>query len=76
MKTVFFIVDRNCSCKSLFYEADGGDCLLNDKNGKPFCYVNQPSYCTDLENSLVRGNENEEPEEKFSAEACSSAGKY
>lgn len=66
------IVKGSCSCKNLVSEDGRGNCKGTKiaKQGKirAICYVNQPSYCGDLEESIKI------PGEQHSAEACLSEG--
>jgi hypothetical protein len=69
MKVVFFLVltaivsspcvQADCSCKDLLGPGPGGNCRGNYK----FCYVNQPTSCSDASNSSLL-------HEQISHEAC------
>ena len=67
-----FIV-KGCTCKDLVNVHGFGNCR-DRKNvhqgNKAICYVNLPSDCNDLVDSIMI------PGEKSSAEACQSQGKY
>ena len=66
------VVKGSCSCKNLVSDDGRGNCKGTKiaKQGKiqTICYVNQPSYCGDLEDSIKI------PGEQHSAEACLSEG--
>lgn len=66
------IVKGSCSCKNLVSQDGRGNCKGTKiaKQGKirAICYVNQPSYCGDLEDSIKI------PGEQHSSEACLSEG--
>ena len=66
------VVKGSCSCKNLVSQDGRGNCKGTKiaKQGKirAICYVNQPSYCGDLEDSIKI------PGEQHSAEACLSEG--
>ena len=53
-------------CKDFIGASGQGNC--KDFNGKPLCYVTQPSSCSDLQDSQTN------PGEKFSFTACSKGG--
>ena len=70
----FFIVQGSCSCKDLVSNDGRGNCkgtkVARQGKVRVICYVNQPSYCSDLEDSVKL------PGEQHSAEACLSEGIY
>ena len=59
-----------CGCKDLMSSNGHGNCQTTSSylSDKLFCYVIQPSPCSDLQDSNIM------PGEKYSAEACSSQG--
>lgn len=68
----FIIVKGSCSCKDLVSKDGRGNCkgakVAKEGKVRVICYVNQPSYCSDLEDSDIL------PGEKHSAAACLSKG--
>ena len=63
----FFNLLGDCTCKDLINYSGYGNCQGTvdiNRGGVPICYVNQPSTCGDLEDSISN------PGEKSSAEAC------
>ena len=68
---LFFV--KGCTCKDLVNVHGFGNCR-DRKNvhqgNKAICYVNLPSDCNDLVDSIMI------PGEKSSAEACQSQGRY
>ena len=66
------IVKGICSCKNLVSKDGHGNCkgtrVPKEGQMRVICYVSQPSYCSDLEDSDTL------PGEKHSAAACFSKG--
>ncbi len=58
--------DIGCTCHDFINVGGHGQCKTKASitNGRPFCYVNQPSNCTDLYASET------DPGKKISVEAC------
>ena len=70
-KKSLLTITVSCTCKNLINGYGEGNCLANSakfgpESGKKYCYVHNPSNCTDLlESDVLHG-------EKISAVACNS----